>query len=130
MTGLSVVAVQTRAQKKQFFRLPWQLYQGDPNWVPPLRTNQLELLNYKPHPFYRLSRIQTFVALQDGRPVGRIAAILNQGHLDRYQDNRGFFGFYECVNEQAAADALLSAARDWLREQGVDHIFRPRQPVC
>ena len=52
MSRLIVKAVQTGSEKKQFFKLPWSLYRGDPNWVPPLRANQWHLLNYRPHPFY------------------------------------------------------------------------------
>jgi hypothetical protein len=60
MSDIEVQPVATKQQKKQFFHLPWQLYRGDPNWVPPLRQNQWELLNYKPHPFYDEAEIQTF----------------------------------------------------------------------
>jgi hypothetical protein len=81
------------------------LYQGDSNWIPPLRGNQLELLNYKPHPFYEYSQIQTFVALRGGEACGRIAAIINQAHNQRHQEQRGFFGFFECIDDQQVADA-------------------------
>lgn len=128
MSGPTVLEVQSRAQRKQFVRLPWRLYRDDPNWIPPLRATQLELLNYKPHPFYERNRIQTFLAMRDGRAVGRIAAILNQGHLDRHKDSRGFFGFYECEDDQEAADALLDAARQWLRGQGAEQMRGPANP--
>ncbi|MGN1273785.1 MAG: GNAT family N-acetyltransferase [Thermoguttaceae bacterium] len=53
---------------------------------------------------------------------------MNQGHLDLYNDNRGFFGFFECEDDQEAANALFDAARAWLREQGIHNIRGPMNP--
>ena len=128
MAGLKIVAVENSKQQKQFFQLPWRLYKGDPNWIPPLRTNQMELLNYKSHPFYDTNRIQTFVAMRDDRPVGRIAAIYNQNHLDRFKDDRGFFGFFECEEDQEATNGLLDAAHQWLKDQGLQNMRGPMNP--
>ena len=52
MAQLEVIPVASRRERKQFFDLPWDLYRGDPNWVPPIRLVQKELLNFKRHPFY------------------------------------------------------------------------------
>ncbi|HWB01134.1 MAG TPA: GNAT family N-acetyltransferase [Pirellulales bacterium] len=115
-------------QRRQFIALPWTLYQGDPNWIPPLISNQRELLNYTRHPFYDESKIQTFLAYRDGQPVGRIAAIVNAEHLKRYNDGRGFFGFFECIDDQSVAHALFDAARDWLAGHGLKRIRGPANP--
>ncbi len=111
MSTLKIQAVQSRREKKQFFQLPWQLYRNDPNWIPPLRQNQLELLNYKHHPFYEQNEIQTFLALRDGQPVGRVAAIVNNAHNQQYGERRGFFGFFECIDDQEVCDGLFGAVR-------------------
>src|SRR5438132_196857 len=65
MPSLQVVPVQSRREKKQFFQLPWDLYRGDPNWIPPLRANQWAMLGYSHHPFYDDAEAQTFLALKD-----------------------------------------------------------------
>ncbi len=128
MSDLVVKAVATRKERSQFFHLPWQLYRDDPNWIPPLRRNQLELLNYKPHPFYEYSEIQTFLALRGGCPCGRVAAIINRAHNQRYQEDRGFFGFFESVDDTDVADALFDAARSWLKDRGMTAIRGPMNP--
>ena len=128
MPEVIVTAVQTRKEKSQFFRLPWTLYRGDPHWIPPLRRNQLELLNYKPHPFYDYAEIQTFVAYRDGQPCGRVAAILNPIHNERYQETRGFFGFFESVDDTEVARRLLDAAGDWLKQRGMTAVRGPVNP--
>ena len=64
-----------------------------------------------------------------GREVcGRIAAILNVGHIERYNDPRGFFGFFECRDDQEAADALFDACRAWLAAQGIHKLRGPTNP--
>ena len=94
MPHLEVISVATRRERKLFFNLPWDMYRGDPNWVPPLRIVQKELLNYRHHPFYDDAEIQTFVALRDGQPCGRIAVLVNHAHNRQYDEQRGFFGFF------------------------------------
>ena len=128
MSEIEVQAVATRRQKKQFFQLPWQLYRGDPNWIPPLRQSQWELLNFKPHPFYDEAEIQTFLALRGGKPCGRVAAIINHVHNQRAKEHRGFFGFFECEDDQQAATALFDAARAWLAGRGMTAVRGPVNP--
>ena len=80
MPNLTIKPVTTRREKKQFLELPWQINRGDPNWIPPLRQNQEELVGYTRHPFYDDAEGQTFWPFADGQPVGRIMAILNHAH--------------------------------------------------
>ncbi len=128
MPDVKVIPVSTRREKKDFLQLPWAIYRGDPNWIPPLRGNQRELVGYSRHPFYENNRIQTFLAYRDGRICGRIAAILNQGHIDRHNERRGFFGFFECIDDQQVADALFDAARAWLAERDIHSVRGPTNP--
>jgi GNAT superfamily N-acetyltransferase len=128
MTDLSVTPVSTRRQRRQFLDYPWTLYRDDPNWIPPLRSNQKELVGYARHPFYLRNSIQTFLAYRDGQVCGRIAAILNRGHNERYGEKRGFFGFFECIDDQQTANALLDAARQWLVAQDVNCLRGPANP--
>jgi GNAT superfamily N-acetyltransferase len=128
MPKLTVQPVQTRRERKQFLELPWEINRNDANWMPPLRQNEQELVGYKPHPFYDDAEEQTFLALADGRPVGRIAAIVNHAHNRFHKENRGFFGFFECIDDQAAAAALFEAARAWLGERGITDVRGPMNP--
>lgn len=128
MPDLVVETVATRQQKKRFFNFPWQLYRGDPNWIPPLRQTQLELLNFKPHPFYDTAEIQNFLALRDGVPCGRVAAIINHVHNERYKEKRGFFGFFDSVDDPKVAAALFDSARRWFAERGMTAMRGPVNP--
>ena len=65
--------------------------------------------------------------MRDGRPVGRIAAVLNRLHNDHHQDRTGFFGFFDFDSDETA-DALFAAACDWLRERGLTSARGPYSP--
>ena len=128
MPSLSVITIQSRREKKQFLELPWRLYQGDEYWIPPLRGNQKELLNYTPHTFYEKNEIQTFLALRDGQPCGRIAAIINYGNIERYHERRGCRGFFEWEDDQEVAAALFDAVKAWFAERDIVDFRGPMNP--
>ena len=128
MSDLKVIPASARREKKDFLQLPWTIYKGNPYWIPPLRANQRELVGYKRHPFYEKNSVQTFVAYRDRQVCGRIAAIVNQGHIKRHKERRGFFGFFECVDDQAVAGSLFDAARDWLAQRDINCFRGPTNP--
>lgn len=109
-------------------RFAWDHYRGDPNWIPPLRGNQRELLNYRPHPFYNDAMIQTFLAKRGDEVVGRIAAIIDHAHNRTYDERRGMFGFFESVDDQEVANALFDAAREWFAEHDTQLMRGPVNP--
>jgi hypothetical protein len=128
VAALTIRPVQTRAEQRRFVRLPWAIYRDDPCWMPPVIASQEELLNFRPHPLYERSRCRSFLATRGGRDVGRITAIVNAGHIERYREQRGFFGFFECEDDVEAAGGLFSAARGWLRDQGMTSVRGPVNP--
>lgn len=125
---LKIIVPKSRKERNQFLLLPWEIYKGDPYWIPPLRMDQEELTGYRYNAFYIENRIQNFLALRNNKPVGRISAILNVGHLNRYHDGIGFFGFFESIDDQEVADALFEAALQWLAQQGATKIRGPMNP--
>lgn len=123
-----VESVETWGQRRRFFNLPWTIYKDIPHWTPPLRGNQKELLGFKSHPFYERNKIRNFLATRDGAPVGRISAIVNYDHVERYGEQLGFFGFFESIDDTAVSAALFDAARQWLTEQGLPVMRGPLNP--
>ena len=90
--------------------------------------DEKENVGYIHNPFYDRNQIQTFLAYRGGEVVGRIGAILNQGHINRYDDPRGFFGFFESIDDQEVANGLFNAARDWFADQGIFKLRGPANP--
>jgi len=99
-----------------------------PQWVPPLRLSVYENLDTEKNPFFKRANIQLFIAEKDGKPVGRIAAIENKGHNEFYHDKTGFYGFFECINDQEVANALFQAAEKWLKARGLSSMQGPMNP--
>ncbi len=128
MQNYAIQAVETRGQQREFMKLIWRLYRDNPNWIPPLRTDQKELAGFYNHPFYERNKIRTFIVVRDGLTVGRIGAIINVGHNERYNEKRGFFGFFDCEDDQQAANMLFVAAADYLRSEGMTDLRGPCNP--
>lgn len=128
MSGLEINPVQDKPGSRQFIDFPYSLYRDDPFWVPPLRIAVKELLDQRKHPFYRESEMRCFLARRNGNVVGRIAAIHNRKHNEFHQEQAGFFGFFESVNDQQVAAGLLDAAREWLHARGAEVIRGPVNP--
>ncbi|HEX8299808.1 MAG TPA: hypothetical protein VF594_11670 [Rubricoccaceae bacterium] len=133
-TAVTVRPVASSADLSRFLDLPYALYRGQQNFVPPLRMDQKSVLDAKKNPFFEHGAIQLFLAERpgtDGRPeaVGRIAAIVNGQHLAKYADGNGFFGFFETVEDDAVARALLDAASGWLKGRGMTGMRGPASPT-
>lgn len=113
-----------------FIDVAWRIPDSvrHPRWVPPLRMMVRDALDTKRNPFYRDAGMALFIARRDGRPVGRIAAIENRAHNRVHADRVGFFGFFECADEPAAARALVAAAEAWLKARGLECIRGPVSP--
>ena len=107
-----------------FVRVPWSLYRNDPHWTPPLILERKDVLAPK-HPIFRHLQWQAWVGYRDNIPVARISAQIDQLHLDRHEDETGFFGFIECVDDSDAFRQLTALAEDWCRERGMKHMRGP-----
>ena len=123
--GIEVRPADDRKTFKHFVQLPYQIYDGDPNWVAPLIRDVKTAFNKKKHPFHTHSEVQPFVAFRDGRPVGRIAAINNRNHVAYHDEPVGFFGYFECVNDPEVAAALFDRTAEWLRERRLETMRGP-----
>ncbi len=123
-----IIPVTSPQQRQEFVRFPWHLYRHDPNWVPPIFGDRLKLLDPQKHPFWEHGEFQLFLALRGDQVVGTISAHLNHRHNQVHGDKVGFFGFFEAIEDQAVAGALLDAAAGWLRARGMEAIRGPESP--
>jgi len=128
LAGIDIVAADNPKALKQFVEFPYRLYRDYPHYVPPLRIAVKELLDREKHPFYKDAEAEFFVAMKDGQVAGRVAAILDKAHNRFHRENAGFFGFFECINDQAVADALLQRAKRWVFDRGAKFLRGPVNP--
>jgi GNAT superfamily N-acetyltransferase len=124
-----IAVARSRADLRAFVNLPWRLYAGDPCWVPPLKKQVLGYLDLK-HPFYAegAAEREIFLAWRGTRAVGRVAAIVNRAYNAFHGDKTGFFGFFECEDDQGATSGLLAAAAAWVKDRGCDTLAGPVNP--
>jgi ribosomal protein S18 acetylase RimI-like enzyme len=111
---------------RDFVDFPWQIYSGDPLWVPPLRRQIRRTIDPRCNPFLAYARLAAFSAYEDrGQMLGRIAAILNPLHWQMHGVRAGFFGLFESVNSAEVAGELLNAAKVWLQRAGCTEVIGP-----
>lgn len=130
MSTIQIREVSGKKGTDEFIDVMWKIYDQKkyPQWVPPLRMSVYELLDTVKNPFYKRATIQMFIADLDGKPVGRIAAIQNPAHNEFHNDEVGFYGFYECIENQDVANALFQAAEKWLKARGLKSMMGPMNP--
>lgn len=128
MADIKVRKVESKKDFKQFLKLPWKIYEGDKNWVPPLLFDLKKLLNKDKNPFFKHADMEMYLAEKDGSVVGRIAAVENELHNKEHNDKVGFFGFFESINNQEVADKLFDTAAEWLRNKGLTAMRGPTNP--
>ncbi|MGA0556023.1 hypothetical protein ACO2Q8_05185 [Larkinella sp. VNQ87] len=124
-----VVPVTSKKELAQFIDFPHSLYQNDKNYVPEIFIGQRDLLTPGKHPFFEHSTLQLFLAYQDNTITGRIAAIHNRNHNAFTGEKDGFFGFFDCIDDQETADLLLNSASDWVKKQGLTRLVGPTNPT-
>jgi hypothetical protein len=121
---VEVRPVASRRDLKAFVELPFAIYADDPAWVPPLLAEQRH--NFSPKSaYFQHAQVRLFVAYRDGKPVGRIAAQIDELRTERYDDATGHFGVLEAIDDPAVFAALLGAAEEWLRAQGMRRVIGP-----
>lgn len=125
---ISIIPVTDKKLLGKFIDFPHSLYKDDLYYVPELFIAQRDLLTPGKHPFHEHSTVKLYLASDDGKIKGRIAAILNNNHNQFNKTNEGFFGFFDCENNEEAAAQLFKAAIEWLQEKGVSKIIGPVNP--
>lgn len=123
--SLNIHPVETSTDLRRFIDLPWALYRDDPNWVAPLRSDEVNKFHRQRNPFFDHADARFFLALDGDRPVGRISAHVDHLHNEFHDERTGFFGFFETIQRPDVAEALLTTAADWLDGQGMDLIRGP-----
>ena len=125
---LEIRPVESKKELEAFLHVPWTLgMKSDPNWVPPLLDDYRRSLNPKKSPFLKHGEVKCFLALQDGKPVGRISAQIDTDFDKQWPQEKGvaFFGFFDSKDDPAVARALFDAAGAWARGKGRTTIRGP-----
>ncbi len=126
MLSIEKVDTHNKAQVRRFVRIPYRLYAKCPYWVPPLFVDAEMQLNREKHPYYEHSDADFWIAVRDGREVGRIGALENRRFNAYHQTKQGQFYLFECENDPEVAAALFEKVFEWARQRGLNQIVGPK----
>jgi GNAT superfamily N-acetyltransferase len=128
MNSVVIRPVLSKRDEMTFIKSQWRIYADNPCWVPPLLMDRKKLIDRKNNPFYKHAEMEMFLAGRDGEVVGRIAAVVNHNHIKEHGEKVGFFGFFECVDDQQVANLLFDAAKRWLTDRKMTAMRGPASP--
>ncbi|HUD27298.1 MAG TPA: N-acetyltransferase [Novosphingobium sp.] len=129
MAELVITPISSKADRAAFVDLAYRLNATDQNWVPNLRSEEISKFTPGKNPFFEHAKVQLFLARRDGRVVGRISAHIDELALKQPVEQgmgpgTGNWGAIEAEDEDTAR-ALIAAAEDWLRAEGMTRVVAP-----
>ncbi|MCP4575715.1 MAG: acyl-CoA N-acyltransferase [Deltaproteobacteria bacterium] len=128
MSDVKTSIVVNSRDLKSFVNFPWKVYEKRSLWVPPLKREVYRLLDVKKHPFWRFSDQILILARRGADTIGRIAGIVDHNYNRYHGEKGGIWGFFECVDDVAAAKALFSAVKTWAAGKGMTFLRGPLNP--
>jgi GNAT superfamily N-acetyltransferase len=124
-TPVEIVECHTPQDRRRFIEFQWDVYTGDPYWVPPLVSERMAFYDKSRNPFFEHSDAAMFLARRGGQTVGTIVAIQNNRHNQFHHEQTGFFGAFETTDDYEVASALLDTARGWVKSRGMNVLRGP-----
>jgi len=124
---MQIIPVNDEAGGKLFIQVPLSIYKNDPNWIRPLDKDINEVFDKNKNKAFRFGEITRWVLKDnEGTLIGRIAVFVNKKYKNKGDEVPiGGIGFFECINDQAAADLLLDNAKHWLITKGIEAMDGP-----
>lgn len=108
-----------------FIHFPYQLYKGNPYWVPGLFSDEENTLSAEKNPAFAYSQARYWLALKDHRVVGRVAAIISEGHRQRWKQAYMRFGWIDFVDDLEVSKALMGQVEAWAKEKKLTAVHGP-----
>lgn len=125
MSEIIVKEVLTKKELREFIYLPSKVHKGDPDWLPPLYSDEWLLFNKEKNKSYTYADAVLYLAYKDNRPAGRIMGLVNNRYNSLKNEKHGRFCFMECYNDQEVFHALLKKVEEWVKNKGMVKIVGP-----
>lgn len=114
-----------RDQLSQYVQFPIDLYRDNACYVPPLVIDQIATLSPEGNPAFDFCEAQSFMAFDNGEPVGTITAIINRAANEKTGQKQMRFGFMDFIDSDEVVDSLFEAVTQWGRERGMEEMVGP-----
>ena len=125
MSSIQVRPIDTARERRTFLTFPWRIYRDDPLWVPPLLPMRAKTIDPEQGAWFKRGEAEFFVAWKDGQPTGTICAAIDPPTNASRQKRECVFGFFECTEDYAVAEAMFHRVIEWARERDLDALFGP-----
>jgi GNAT superfamily N-acetyltransferase len=122
---IQIKEINTLNELKQFIHFPFDLYRDNPNWVPTLVVDETNTLCRDKNPAFEYCDAKYWLAYQDGQVVGRIAAILNKWHIEKWGQRYMCFGWIDFIDDVQVTEALINKVEAWAMEMGMTAVHGP-----
>ena len=122
--SIEIKPVLSKKDRKIFVTLLWDIFKDDPNWVPPLIMERMDIIDEKKNPYFLHADVRLWIAYKNGMPVGRISAQIDELVEPQHGVKTGHYGFFDCIDDQDVANALFDTACSWLKENGMKSSFK------
>ncbi len=123
---MEIIHVQNAGHRAAFHRLPFRIYHNHPGWVPHLKQDVEQVFDPKKNRlFAEGAQARRWLLMREGETIGRVAAFVNPRYSGGMEQPTGGLGFFECIEDEAAAHLLLQTAQDWLQAQGMEAVDGP-----
>ncbi|MBI1268090.1 MAG: hypothetical protein GC193_11745 [Cryomorphaceae bacterium] len=122
---MKLVEVTTPAEVKAFLDLPSYIYRNDPNWIPHLKQDIQKVFDPKANRSYRDGVAKQWIIMDSTRCIGRVAAFYSSKYSKGMEQPTGGMGFFDCIDNQEAANLLFETCKKWLLEQGAEAMDGP-----
>lgn len=123
--SVEIVKVETMGQLKKFVRYNYELYKDNPYAVPELYEDAMNTLRRDRNAAFEFCEADYFLALRDGKVVGRVAAIINHRANERWGIKAARFGWVDFIDDAGVVDALFATVEQWARERGMTELQGP-----
>ena len=122
---IEIIEVTTKKEINSFIKFPFTLYRDNPYWVPSLQFDELNTLRQDKNPAFEYCEARYWLAYREGRIVGRVAAILNLRHIEKWGQRYMRFGWLDFIDDLEVSEALLKTVEAWAAEAGMDAVHGP-----
>lgn len=126
MLNIEKVDPLQKAQVRRFINIPFRLYANHPQWVPSILADAEMYLNQQKHPFFEHSNGDYFIAIRDGRDVGRVAVLENRRYNEYHDAHQAQYYFFDCEDDQEVANALFERAFEWAQARNLNCLVGPK----
>ncbi len=122
---MQIIEVRSTKEQKMFVQFQFDLYKDSSFWVPPMKKSELEAIQQEHNPAFKFCKTNFWLAIKDGKCLGRIGCIINDLHNQKTGEKNARFTRFECIDDDKVAQALIKTAEDWTVQQGMNTITGP-----